>query len=149
MGTPELTVGVRNEGSLLWRHFPRPLVSELQATSPTQTLLSFLPTVTPNHPNRKGQGDRGREVVPTLSGVLSRCNFMGASVYTSIKRDPQCLPLVVSQQGSKSTGPTLQPKPLANSRHTAPQGTEVSVGVRQAHLPKEVSLPRKMPFYTF
>lgn len=95
MGTPELAVGVRNEGSLLWRHFPQPLVSELQATSPTQTLLSFLPTVTPNHPNRKGQGDRGRELVPTLSGVLSRCNFMGASVYTSIKRDLQCLPLVV------------------------------------------------------
>lgn len=76
---------------------------ELQANSPTQTLLSFLPTVTPNHPNRKGQGDRGRGLVPRLSGTLSRGNYMGALVYTFIKRDPQCLPLMaVSRPRSHS-----------------------------------------------
>lgn len=61
---------------------------ELQAISPTETLLSFVPPeIPPTTQTGKDEGTEDRrQSGPTLSRELSGCDRMGASVHTSVKR---------------------------------------------------------------
>lgn len=126
----QLAVSDRNKGAL-------------QATSPTPPLLSFMSSGTSSHPHWKQQ-----------SGGRFRYTLMGTSVSTSVKWDPQHLPFqAVSCPGSRKCGSKKNPgfNSMARALCTGPpylSGAEVSVGMSQAHLQKEVPHTWKMPVST-
>lgn len=117
-------VGVRNET------VPSTFaVGELQPTAQTQPLLSVLSPSTTQ--TGKVRGQRKGACAHTKWRAF-QMGFPGASVYTSVKWDPQCLPLtVVSCPRSRSEGQEHRTQlngPSPAHSHTASQGAEVWVG---------------------
>lgn len=118
---------------------------ELQAISPTETLLSFVPPeIPPTTQTGKDEGTEDRrQSGPTLSRELSRCDRMGASVHTSVKRGPRCLLLTVVSCPRPHTRVQERRAPRHSLRplHTAalpPRGGG-HCGLRRADLQTEVS----------